>query len=678
MRSIALSFALAGTLLAQSSQALVQVVTSTRVECSSVSTNLLSDASFETGELGAWTPWFGTSTVVNDHSDAGEYALTITSPSSPYRSIRQTVTGLTVGTSYTLSFDYRIKELLLVQSTATCLMYLEYDGNRILASGSYSYVPGVTPEWTTISGTLTASAAEHSFVMWGYCGTTTLHGPVLEFDNARFERPLVDGEPTESCSTLTNSSTVTYTPTLTPTPSPNPTRTPTPSPMAPASLLTTTTPSSTPLIAIPPSSVPTSPSVTPSRAPSRIPVTRSSSIPFIAPSSKPENTFTQILIYVPTPSPVRSPSVSPVRSPISAPAVPASSSRPIPAATTVISTSIGSTSTSMAGSLSTTTSLPTFSPPIEDVTSATATLPTITAGHGSPADTASSPSLITSTVFSTRTATITACPASVTDCPASSTYLTIETVYVSTTICPVANAAPTKSVPHGDSSSSGNGSGNGGSNSGDSLSPSLSTSTVLSTRIVTITACPQTVTDCPARSTFVSTETLVASTTVVTVIPNTPVTATALPIGSYGSVPYPGGSNAGAGLYTSPAGSESTRISSSGSSSGSPSEFEPLTAPKQGTKIPSNAGAVPRPPPFSGSAYYPTHSSSAIPSSISSSLVSPEPSTLVSVSATGSATMTITTTTPAGAEFTGSASAFKQNILLIIGAASAPLFLLFF
>jgi hypothetical protein len=72
MRSIALSFALSAAHIAQSSQALVKVVTSTRVECSPISTNLLSDASFETGELGAWTPWFGTSTVVSDNSNAGE------------------------------------------------------------------------------------------------------------------------------------------------------------------------------------------------------------------------------------------------------------------------------------------------------------------------------------------------------------------------------------------------------------------------------------------------------------------------------------------------------------------------------------------------------------------------------------------------------------------------------
>ncbi|KAL4769372.1 hypothetical protein BDW60DRAFT_218957 [Aspergillus nidulans var. acristatus] len=119
-------------------------------------------------------------------------------------------------------------------STATCLMYLEYDSNRVLSSGSYSYVPGVTPEWATISGTLTASATEHSFVMWGYCGTTTLHGPVLE------------REPTESCLTLTDGSTVTYT--HTPTRSLNPTLGPTPSAVTLTSVLTTTTPLSTPPI----------------------------------------------------------------------------------------------------------------------------------------------------------------------------------------------------------------------------------------------------------------------------------------------------------------------------------------------------------------------------------------------------------------------------------------------
>lgn len=114
------------------------------------------------------------------------------------------------------------------------------------------------------------------------------------------------------------------------------------------------------------------------------------------------------------------------------------------------------------------------------------------------------PEFAISTIFSTRTATITACPSSVTKCPArsKSTFLTTETIAVITTVCPVADATQTTSP----------------SISGDeSLTKSeelgFTTSTVFSTHI---TACQSSVTDCPARSkpTFVTTETIAISTTV--------------------------------------------------------------------------------------------------------------------------------------------------------------------
>lgn len=122
--------------------------------------------------------------------------------------------------------------------------------------------------------------------------------------------------------------------------------------------------------------------------------------------------------------------------------------------------------------------------------------------------------LTTSTVFSTRTATITACPTTVPNCPASSktTFVTTETILVSTTICPVTETAgTTKTAPASPSATGGagdHGHGNGGSD--------LTTSTVYSTRTATITACPSSVTNCPLRSktTYLTTETLVVSTTV--------------------------------------------------------------------------------------------------------------------------------------------------------------------
>lgn len=117
------------------------------------------------------------------------------------------------------------------------------------------------------------------------------------------------------------------------------------------------------------------------------------------------------------------------------------------------------------------------------------------------------PEFTTSTIFSTRTATITACPSSVTNCPARSktTYLTTETIAVTTTVCPVADATQTTSSYI-----------SGGEAPTKSEELGFTTSTVFSTRTATITACPSPVTDCPARSktAFVTTETIAVSTTV--------------------------------------------------------------------------------------------------------------------------------------------------------------------
>ncbi|GAT22875.1 hypothetical protein RIB2604_01700110 [Aspergillus luchuensis] len=127
----------------------------------------------------------------------------------------------------------------------------------------------------------------------------------------------------------------------------------------------------------------------------------------------------------------------------------------------------------------------------------------------------------TSTVFSTRTATVTACPSSVTNCPLRSktTYVTTETLVVSTTVCPVADStgssgAMTTETAHPPSATVAVGKSAG--SMGDS---DITTSTILSTRIITVTACPSSVTNCPLRSktTYASTETLVVGTAVYSV-----------------------------------------------------------------------------------------------------------------------------------------------------------------
>ncbi|RAL03309.1 uncharacterized protein BO80DRAFT_492029 [Aspergillus ibericus CBS 121593] len=120
----------------------------------------------------------------------------------------------------------------------------------------------------------------------------------------------------------------------------------------------------------------------------------------------------------------------------------------------------------------------------------------------------------TSTVFSTRTATITA---------SKTTYLTTETLVVSTTVCPVADATGSS----------------GPAVTQHASSPSLTTSTIFTTRTTTITACPSSVTNCPLRSktTYATTETLVLGTTVypVSIAPtNTPLSSAT---GAGGEVP---------------------------------------------------------------------------------------------------------------------------------------------
>ncbi|EKV08742.1 hypothetical protein PDIG_66060 [Penicillium digitatum PHI26] len=126
----------------------------------------------------------------------------------------------------------------------------------------------------------------------------------------------------------------------------------------------------------------------------------------------------------------------------------------------------------------------------------------------------SSLKLTTSNVFSTRTVTITACPTTVPNCPASSktTFVTTETILVSTTICPVTETTGPSQTASALLSATG-GAGDDGYGNG---SPDLTTSTVYSTRTATITACPSSVTNCPLRSktTYLTTETLLLSTTV--------------------------------------------------------------------------------------------------------------------------------------------------------------------
>ncbi|KAI9645334.1 Chitinase 2 [Ciborinia camelliae] len=117
----------------------------------------------------------------------------------------------------------------------------------------------------------------------------------------------------------------------------------------------------------------------------------------------------------------------------------------------------------------------------------------------------------TSTVYATTVYTVTSCAATVTDCPARIGSVTTEIISSYTTVCPVTETG-----------------GNGGivsSTSFPSSAPtpitaitSYGTSTVYQTSVYTITSCAPSVTDCPARSGQLTTETISSYTSVYPVI----------------------------------------------------------------------------------------------------------------------------------------------------------------
>ncbi|PYH66899.1 uncharacterized protein BO88DRAFT_345383, partial [Aspergillus vadensis CBS 113365] len=142
--------------------------------------------------------------------------------------------------------------------------------------------------------------------------------------------------------------------------------------------------------------------------------------------------------------------------------------------------------------------------------------------------------LTTSTIFTTKVHTTVGCPQGSPHCAASekTTYYTTETIAAYTTICPVA-AEETGIHASGQSTAIGGGS------IGQS-SERLSTSTVYTTHVYPITACPASSTICAdtERTTYLTTETAVASVTVITsAAVETPAGNSGAPSGEESSVP---------------------------------------------------------------------------------------------------------------------------------------------
>lgn len=316
-------------------------------------------------------------------------------------------------------------------------------------------------------------------------------------------------------------------------------------------------PSSLPATSLPlkASSTPLS-SVVPSSLPSTISPVKASSTPYVRPSPSHSPHWT----YTSRPLPNRSPCSSSVAIPTSSSSVSISvaksSTTTGSSATTIVvgpsqgtQTSSSPTTEQLSSSqVSISGSAPTSTTPIPSVSATTPPFSQFSSSAGSnSASQSATVQLTTSTVLSTRTAKITACPSSVVNCPADSktTFVTTETIVVSTTICPVteAEATSTPQTVSSPASATGNTRNAGSENGGHDFT----TSTVYSTRTATITACPSSVTNCPLRSktTYLTTETLVVSTTV---CPITDATATA----TAGDV----AATAGTQDVTSPAGTQ--------------------------------------------------------------------------------------------------------------------------
>ncbi|BCS01966.1 uncharacterized protein AKAW2_60230A [Aspergillus luchuensis] len=120
------------------------------------------------------------------------------------------------------------------------------------------------------------------------------------------------------------------------------------------------------------------------------------------------------------------------------------------------------------------------------------------------------PKMTTSTVFTTKVYTITACPPWVSNCPASdkTTSYTTEIIPLYTTNCPVTSETTDAYAIPAQTSSSGGVS--------TKQPQALATSTVFTTKVHTMTGCPQQSPHCAAseKTTYYTTETIAAYTTI--------------------------------------------------------------------------------------------------------------------------------------------------------------------
>ncbi|PYH48703.1 uncharacterized protein BP01DRAFT_353010 [Aspergillus saccharolyticus JOP 1030-1] len=490
------------------------------VTCNNEIVNAFSNPSFETGDASDWTAWIAAATprsmgqVLSGEASEGEYYLSMNPDPYHYTYIEQSITGLEPGQSYTLSVDYKLSALASSIPSLYNQCYLGWmlDGwssfyDRITLAAA---VGGADPAWSTYSIPFTSTTSSHTMMLVFSCNDYTTY--TFDFDNI-----LLPLSTQQVCTTST------------------PVVTPTPSSVAISTLSTTPTP----LVSASSSSVMASSVVASSSAvssPSSVPPASSPAVPTSIPvasplTPSPASPSTRATSGAPSSSVAVSAPIS-----LSQSAVSSRSSASVPAISPVASLSPKTTTRSLgqssapsvtpssvrtfATSRSQPGRLPSSVPVIGSSQAGPHGMPTPATGSAGQTSPQSGPTgagaLTTSTILTTRTATVTACPSDIPDCPASqrTTSLTTETVVIGTTVCPITVPAGRPTGAAGSTTGENSGPGQGG--------DLLTTSTVFTTRTSTILACPSTVRDCPAsaRSTYVVTETLVDYTTVC------PITAT--------------------------------------------------------------------------------------------------------------------------------------------------------
>ncbi|RAH46168.1 uncharacterized protein BO95DRAFT_119501 [Aspergillus brunneoviolaceus CBS 621.78] len=472
---------------------------------------------------------------------------------SVWKYIQQPVTGLQVGKTYTLSVDYKVTAAIASIPAIYNTCYMGWMVDRWSSLLDRITVPailgGLDPSWETYTYSFIPTSSSHTMMFLFACsGYTTFN-----FDLDNFVLPLSTQQVcTTSAEVVTpTTSAVAISPSSVP-PSSAVSATPTPSSVSPASsvavISSTAIPTSSPV-------VPSSPAYTPTTLSSSALVTpqasvaSSSSVVASTPAVSSQSIISaspsvSIPIIRPSQSTADSlipPRSSPIQSlssfvPSSSPAASFASSHPVVTRSAGQSSAPGLTSSpvrTFATSISQPGRIPSSAPNVGPFQSSIPAVTPSISSHESRTTigsaSADTGAFITSTLLTTRTATVTACPSSVANCPARerTTSLTTETVVIGTTICPA-------TIPAGQPTASA-----GAGPEGELLT----TSTVFTTRTSTVTACPSTVPNCPAsaHSTYVITETLVDYTTVcpITATQTAAPTATGAGVGGTGTAVVP-------------------------------------------------------------------------------------------------------------------------------------------